>query len=69
MTPREAEDAIRQKMRRGEAITLLDHIPTIRTADELASFREQLPKAKREDDDIRVALMRQEMQIGRGHSR
>lgn len=69
MTPSEAEAAIREKMRRGEAITLLDHIPTIRTAEELASFREQLPKNKREDNEIRVALTRQEMQIGRSHSR
>ena len=58
-----AERDLMDKWRRGEAITPLDHITTIDSADELAAFMDALNANGRITDEIRVAAMRREIQI------
>lgn len=58
-----AERALMDKWRRGEAITPLDHITTIDSADELAAFMDALKANGRMTDETRVAAMRREIQI------
>ena len=59
-----AEQAIIDKMRRGEPITPEDHIATIDDAEELAAFMEAIKANGRMTDGIRVAGLRRQKQIG-----
>lgn len=59
-----AERAIIDKMRAGQPITVLDHIPTIDDAEELEAFRSALIKNGRMTEDAQIAIYRRQKQIG-----
>ncbi len=61
---RAAEQALLAKWRRGEIITPEDHVTTIDNADELAAFTDALKRNGRMTDDIRIAALRRQKQIG-----
>lgn len=61
---RAAEARLMEKVRRGENVTLLDHLTTIDHPDELAAFMEALKANGRLTDDIRIAGLRRQKQIG-----
>lgn len=59
-----AEAALLAKLRRGEAITPLDHIPTIDGLEELEAFRKALIDNKRMTPDIQTAIYRHQNRLG-----
>lgn len=61
---RAAEARLMEKVRRGENVTLLDHLTTIDHPDELAAFLDALKSNGRLTDDIRIAGLRRMHQIG-----
>lgn len=62
---RAAESALLAKLRRGEPVTVLDHIPTIDCAEELEAFRLALIGNGRMTPDAQTAIYRRQMQIER----
>lgn len=64
-----AEQELLAKIRRGENVTVIDHIPTIETADELEAFRKGLIENKRMTPDVLTAIYRHQNRIGASHSR
>lgn len=60
-----AEDAIREKWRRGEQITPLDHVLTIRHPDELSAFRDGLVERERMTPEIQAAIYQRQKELGR----
>lgn len=61
---RAAEALLMEKVRRGENVTPEDHLTTIDHPDELAAFMEALKANGRLTDDIRIAGLRRQKQIG-----
>ena len=64
MPPSEAERTLLAKLRAGQPVTALDHVPTIRTTEELAAFVGGLTGTGRMTDDLRIACLRQQQKIG-----
>lgn len=64
MTPAEAEQAILAKIRAGQPVTVLDHIPTITTAEELEAFRAGLIANNRMTPEAQTAIYRHQIKIG-----
>lgn len=58
-----AEAALLAKLRRGEHVTAADHIPTIRTRDELHGFKRGLAEAGRLTPELLVEIYRHEKRL------
>lgn len=58
-----AEAAILAKIRAGQPIFPVDHVPTIETVEELQAFMDGLKKSGRMNDENREACLRRMRQL------
>lgn len=58
-----AEEALLAKIRRGEPVYPIDHVPTITDLDELQAFMDGLKANGRMDDATREACLRRQRQL------